>query len=76
MYTHEVFDAVSGDYLAELNLEREMEIGRGIASGDGRVFRVLSISTAGPAPNRLRRLEVVESNDVGYEAHLRDHASI
>ena len=72
MYTHDVFDAVSGDYLGELNLEREMEIGRGIASGDGRVFRVLSISIAGPPPNRLRRLQVVESNDVGYEAHLRE----
>jgi hypothetical protein len=59
-------------YLGELNLEREMEIGHGIASGDGRVFRVLSMSTAGPAANRLRRLEVVESKDVDYEAHLRD----
>jgi hypothetical protein len=72
MYTHDVFDAVSGDYLGELNLEREMEIGHGIANGDGRVFRVLSMSTAGPAANRLRRLEVIESNDVGCEAHLRD----
>ena len=70
MYTHDVFDAVSGNYLGELGLEREMQIGEGIASGDGRVFRVLSISIAGPAANLLRRLEVVESYDVACVARL------
>jgi hypothetical protein len=70
MYTHDVFDAVNGNYLGEVDLEREMKIGEAIASSDGRAFRVLSMSIAGPATNCLRRLEVVESNDVAYEAHL------
>jgi hypothetical protein len=70
MYRHDVFEADSGNYLGEINLEREMKIGEGIASGNGRVFRVLSVSIAGPEANCLRRLEVVDSNDVAYEAHL------
>jgi hypothetical protein len=69
MYTHDVFDAVTGNYLGELDLEREMQIGEGIASGDG-LFRVLSMSIAGPAANFLRMLEVVESNDAAYVARL------
>jgi hypothetical protein len=47
-----------------------MKIGEGIASGNGRVFRVLCVSIAGPEANCLQRLEVVDSNDVAYEAHL------
>jgi hypothetical protein len=70
MFTHDMFNAVSGDYVGELNLDREIEVGHGIVCEDGRVFRVLSISTAGPATNRLRRLEVVESSEIDCDAHL------
>jgi hypothetical protein len=75
MYRHEVFEAMSGDYLGEFDLDREILVGEGLANTDGRVFRVVSMSVSGPSGNCLRRVEVAETVDTAWVARLECQGS-
>jgi hypothetical protein len=70
MSKYEVFEALTGEYLGEVNSLQELRLGDGIADDVGRVFRISSMTQTGPAGNRLRRIEVIETVDVGWAARL------
>jgi hypothetical protein len=70
MSKYEVFEALTGEYLGEVDSLQELRLGDGIADDAGRVFRISSMTQTGPAGNRLRRIEVIETVDVGWAARL------
>jgi hypothetical protein len=47
-----------------------LRLGDGVAGDDGRVFRISSMTQTGPAGNRLRRIEVIETVDTAWTARL------
>jgi hypothetical protein len=70
MCKYEVFEALTGEYLGEVDSLLELRLGDGIAGDDGRVFRISSMTQTGPAGNRLRRIEVIETVDTAWTARL------
>jgi hypothetical protein len=70
MSKYEVFEALTGEYLGEVDSLQELRLGDGIADDVGRVFRISSMTQTGPAGNRLRRIEAIETVDVGWAARL------
>jgi hypothetical protein len=70
MSKREVFEALTGEYLGEVDSLQELRLGDEIADDVGRVFRISSTTQTGPAGNRLRRIEVIETVDVGWAARL------
>jgi hypothetical protein len=61
MSTYEVFEALTGEYLGEVDSLQELRLGDGIADDLGRVFRISSMTQTGPARSRLHRVEVIET---------------
>jgi hypothetical protein len=70
MSKYEVFRALAGEYLGEVDSPHELRLGDGIADDDGRVFRVSSMTQTGPAGERLRRIEVIETVDTAWAARF------
>jgi hypothetical protein len=70
MSKYQTFEAVTGEYLGEVDSLSELRLGDGIADDDGRVFRISSITQTGPPGERLRRIEVIETVDNAWAARL------
>ena len=70
MSKYEVFEALTGEYLGEVDSLQELRLGDGIADDAGRVFRISSMIQTGPARSRLHRIEAIESVEVGWVARL------
>jgi hypothetical protein len=66
----EVFEALTGKYLGEVDSLLELNLGDGISAGDGRVFRISSMVQTGPAGKRVRRIEVIETDNSSWIARL------
>jgi hypothetical protein len=70
MSKYEVFEALTGEYLGEIDSLHELRLGDGIADEDGRVFRISSMTQTGPTGERVRRIEVIETVDTTWAARL------
>jgi hypothetical protein len=70
MSKYEVFEALTGEYLGEVDSLHELRLGDGIAGEDGRVFRISSMMQTGPAGKRLRRIEAIETLDTAWAARF------
>ena len=70
MSNYEVFEALTGESLGEVDSLHELRLGDGIADDAGRVFRISSMMQTGPAGKRLRRIEVIEAVDTAWAARL------
>ena len=70
MSKYQVFEALTGKYLGEVDSPHELRLGDGIAGEDDRVFRISSMTQTGPAGERLRRVEVIETVDTAWAARL------
>jgi hypothetical protein len=70
MSKYKVFEALTGEYLGEVDTLHELRLGDGIAADDGRVFRISSMTRTGPAGERLRRVEAIEAVDADWTARL------
>jgi hypothetical protein len=75
MFKYQVVDAVTGDFLGEIDSHHELGLDEGIAHHDGRVFRICTITSIGATGNRLRLLEVIETVDSEWPARLDRPAS-
>ena len=70
MSKYQVFEALTGEYLGEVDSLYGLRLGDGIADDDGRVFRISSITQTGAAGERLRRIEVIETADTAWAARF------
>jgi hypothetical protein len=70
MSKYQVFEALTGGYLGEVNSLHELRLGDGIADDDGRVFRISSMTQIGPVGERLRMIEVIETVDTAWAARF------
>jgi hypothetical protein len=70
MSKYEVFTALTGEYLGEVDSLHELRLGDAIADDDGRAFRISSMTQTGPAGKRLRRIEVIETVDTAWVARF------
>jgi hypothetical protein len=70
MIKYEVFQALTGEYLGEVDSLLELRLGDGIADADGQVFCISSMTQTGPAGERLRRIEVIETVDTAWAARF------
>ncbi len=70
MSKYEIFRALTGEYLGEVDYPQELRLGDKIAGDDGRVFRISSMTQTGPARERLRRIEVIETVDTAWVARF------
>ena len=70
MSKYQVFEALTGEYLGEVDSLHELRLGDGIADDDGRVFRISSMTQTGPVGERLGRIEVIETVDTAWAARF------
>jgi hypothetical protein len=70
MSKYQVFEALTGEYLGEVDSLHELRLRDGIADDDGRVFRISSMTHTGPAGERMRRIEVIETVDTAWAARF------
>ncbi len=70
MSKYQVFEALTGEYLGEVDSLHELHVGDGIAADDGRVFRISSMTQTVPAGKRVQRIEAIETVNMPWIARL------